>query len=150
MLWHWGFSKSPWKKKFIDDAIFYFWWRHQQSSFWPANYAPVMWVVIYCFDCHHFTIGIADLNFNCIPCLELKLLVGGGNYICFFYTTYTLFPWPFCLHTSKSTYNFPILTQPPNCEHLIIADTLVQTRRGSLFKGSTLTWNISYLYQIVN
>ena len=71
--------------------------------------------VIYCFDCHHFTIGIADLNFNCIPCLELKLLVGGGKYICFFYTTYTLFPWPFCLHTSKSTYNFPILTQTLLC-----------------------------------
>ena len=37
------FSKTPWKKKFIDDAMFYLWWRHQQSSFWSANYAPVMW-----------------------------------------------------------------------------------------------------------
>lgn len=45
---------------------------------------------------HHFAMNIAGQNFNCGPCLQLEIL---GEHICFFYTTYSLFLWPLCLHT---------------------------------------------------
>ena len=50
----------------------------------------------YFIDRHHFTMGIAGQNFNCIPFLELEILRG---HICLFYTNYSLFLRPFCLHT---------------------------------------------------
>ena len=52
--------------------------------------------VNYLIDCHHFTMGIACPDFNCMSYLELEIL--DGRHICFFYYNCGLFPRTLCLH----------------------------------------------------
>ena len=110
--------------------------------------------VNYFIDRHHFTMGIGGPDFKYIPCLQLEILEGEGIYVYSILTIASFLSLLACTECVKKNkkdkikLNFPILTEPPNCRHLHIADTSVQTRRYPLFKGFTLTGKI-YLDRII-
>ena len=87
--------------------------------------------------------GIAGPDINYMPCLELEILGGEGIYVSSILTITSFFGHFTCTQRvrknkkDKITQNFPILT--PNCGHLHIVDTFVQTHMCLLFKGFTFT-----------
>ena len=144
ILWHWGFSISLKQGFFLlfffffffDDAINKAFSGQQtiQKSRKPVNYF---------IDCHHFAMGIAG------PDKQLRAMSGSwdtwgeGIYFSSILTIDSFLGlFAFTQRVRKNNKDFPILTQPPNCRHLHIADTFVQTRSFPLFKGFTLTWKI--------
>ena len=59
---------SSWQKKLTRHAIFYFYEQHKSASGLQITdqFRDVT-------NSHHLTRGIADPNFNFIPCLELEV-----------------------------------------------------------------------------
>ena len=90
---------------FIDDAFFVFGdiinktaagWQIIHQSREPVNYF---------ISRHHFTMGIAGLDFNCMTCLEL----GGEAYMLLAQKTLKI------TRTTKSHKISQLVTQPPSC-----------------------------------
>ena len=144
------FFKISLKKEVYWSRHFYFWWRYQKpvaskfytnllsQSITPSIVFISRWVLLVQISAARHVCNFRYLGVG----IEISSVLTIASFL-------DLFPYTQRIRKNKKekiTWNFLILTQPPNYEYLLIADTFVLTRRCPLLEGFTLTWKIYVIW----